>query len=103
MTQRFHLIFDDGNRRYFVNDAAVSGICLHHEVQIASRTKNQKLRDTDLWAVSLEAALAEIKEHFPDYTYEGEWGSPPDFHLRGARNGSRSCAMTLQWTIPTSA
>jgi hypothetical protein len=103
VTQRFHVIFDEGSRRYFVNDAAVSRIRLHYEVQIASRTKNQKLRDTDLWAVSLEAALAEIKEHFPDYTYEGEWGSPPDFHLRGARNGSRSCAMTLQWTIPTSA
>ena len=76
MTQRFHLIFDGGNRRYFVNDAAVSGIRLHYEVQMAARSKNQTLRDTDLWAVSLEAALAEINEHFPNYTYEGEWVSP---------------------------
>jgi hypothetical protein len=74
--QRFHVIFDEGNRRYFVNDAAASGIRLHYEVQMAARFKNQKLRDTDLWAVSLEAALAEIRKHFPDYTFEGEWVSP---------------------------
>ena len=39
MTQRFHVIFDDGNRRYFVNDAAVSGIRLHYEVQMAARSE----------------------------------------------------------------
>jgi hypothetical protein len=76
VTQRFHVIFDDDNRRYFVNDAAFSGIRLHYEVQMAARSQNKKLKDTDLWAVSLEAALAEIKEHFPDYTFEGEWVLP---------------------------
>jgi hypothetical protein len=74
--QRFHVIIDEVNRQYFVSNDAANGIRLHYEVQMAARSKNQKLRDTDLWAVSLEGALAEIKKHFPDYTFEGEWVSP---------------------------
>jgi hypothetical protein len=74
--QRFHVIIDEVNRQYFVNDDAANGIRLHYEVQMAARSQKRKLRDTDLWAVSHEAALSEMKTHFPDYSFKGEWVSP---------------------------
>jgi hypothetical protein len=46
---------------------------LHYEMQQVIRQQNKKLRDFDLRAESFEAALAEIKTRFPDYTFLGTW------------------------------
>ena len=50
-----------------------AGVRLHYEMQQVIRKQNKKLRDFDLRAESFEAALAEIKTRFPDYTLLGTW------------------------------
>jgi hypothetical protein len=69
---RFHLIADHSSREFFLNGSG-NGIRLHYEVQLAARTQNKNLRETDVWAPSLEAALAEVRSCLPDYRFMGEW------------------------------
>jgi hypothetical protein len=38
-----------------------------------SRAQKKKLRDFDVRAESQEAALAEMRANFPDYTFLGSW------------------------------
>jgi hypothetical protein len=72
---RFHLIVDHAGREFFLNEGG-NGIRLHHEVQLAARTQNKNLRETNIWAQSLEAALAEVRGHLPDYRFMGRWSRP---------------------------
>jgi hypothetical protein len=69
---RFHLIVDHASRKFFLNEGG-NGMRLHYEVQIVARTQNKNLRETNIWAESLEAALAEVRGHLPDYRFMGEW------------------------------
>ena len=50
-----------------------SGVRLHYEMLRVARERKKKLRDFDLRAESREAALAEMKTRFPDYTFLGTW------------------------------
>jgi hypothetical protein len=45
-------------------------------IQLAARTQNKNLRETNIWAQSLEAALAEVRDHLPDYRFMGRWSRP---------------------------
>ena len=70
----FHVIVDDFNRTFSIDGPeGPSGVRLHYEMQQVIRQQNKKLRDFDLRAESFEAALAEIKTRFPDYTFLGTW------------------------------
>jgi hypothetical protein len=68
---RFHLIVDHAGREFFLNGGD-NGIRLHYEMQLAARSQNKKLRETDIWAESVEAALAEVRGYLPDYRFMGE-------------------------------
>jgi hypothetical protein len=46
---RFHLIVDHAGREFFLNGGD-NGIRLHYEMQLAARSQNKKLRETDIWA-----------------------------------------------------
>jgi hypothetical protein len=72
---RFHLIADHASREFFLNEGG-NGIQLHYKVQLAARMQNKKLRETNIWAESLEAALAEVRGYLPDYRFMGEWSRP---------------------------
>jgi hypothetical protein len=70
----FHVIVDDFNWAFSIDGPeGPSGVRLHYEMQQVIRQQNKKLRDFDLRAESFEAALAEIKTRFPDYTFLGTW------------------------------
>jgi hypothetical protein len=70
----FHVIVDDFNRTFSIDGPeGPSGVRLHYEMQQVIRQQNKKLRDFDMRADSFEAALAEIKTRFPDYTFLGTW------------------------------
>jgi hypothetical protein len=45
-------------------------------IQLAARTQNKNLRETNIWAQSLEAALAEVRGHLSDYRFMGRWSRP---------------------------
>ena len=60
----FHLIIDDSNRQFFINESA-NGMRMHYEMQLAARMKNRRLRDTDFWAESREAILDHMKRWLP--------------------------------------
>jgi hypothetical protein len=72
---RFHLIVDHASREFFLNEGG-NGMRLHYEIQLAARPQNKKLRETNIWADSLEAALAEVRGYLPDYRFMGEWSQP---------------------------
>jgi hypothetical protein len=78
----FHLIIDDSNRQFFINESA-NGMRMHYEMQLAARMKNRTLRDTDFWAESREAILDHMKHYFPGYQFNGEWISPATISNRG--------------------
>ena len=70
----FHVIVDDFNRTFSIDGPeGPSGVRLHYEIQQVMRKQINKLRDFDLRAESFEAALAEIKIRFPNYTFLGTW------------------------------
>jgi hypothetical protein len=70
----FHVIVDDFNRAFSIDGPeGPSGVRLHYEMQQVIRKQTKKFRDFDLRAESFEAALAEIKTRFPDYTFLGTW------------------------------
>jgi hypothetical protein len=70
----FHVIMDDFGRTFSIDGPeGFSGVRLHYEMQQVVRKQTKKLRDFDLRAESFEAALAEIKTRFPDYTFQGTW------------------------------
>lgn len=70
----FHVIIDDFHRTFSMDGPeGPSGVRLHYEMQLVARTQAKKLRDFDLRAASREAALAEMKTHFPDYAFLGTW------------------------------
>jgi hypothetical protein len=72
---RFHLIADHASREFFLNEGG-NGMWLHYEVQLVARAQNKNLRETNIWAESLEAALAEVRGYLPDYRFMGEWSRP---------------------------
>jgi hypothetical protein len=57
-----------------MGQATPNGIRLHYEIMRLSREQKTKLRDFDLRAES-QIALAEIRAHFPDYTFLGSWAN----------------------------
>ena len=70
----FHVIADDFNRTFSIDGPeGPSGVRLHYEMQQVIRKQNKKLRDLNLRAESFEAALAEMKTRFPDYSFLGTW------------------------------
>jgi hypothetical protein len=70
----FHVIIDDFNRTFSMDGPeGPSGARLHYEMQQVIRKQTKKLRDFDLKAEFFEAALAEMKTRFPDYTFLGTW------------------------------
>jgi hypothetical protein len=70
----FHVIIDNFNRTFSIDGPeGPSGVRLHYEIQQVMRKQIKKLRDFDLRAESFEAALAEIKTRFPNYTFLGTW------------------------------
>ncbi len=70
----FHVIVDDFNRTFSIDGPeGPSGVRLHYEMQQVIRKQTKKLREFDLRAESFEAALAEIKTRFSDYTFLGTW------------------------------
>jgi hypothetical protein len=73
-TLRFHVIIDDINCAFSVDGPnGPNGVRLHYEMVQVAREQNRKLRDFDLWAESLGAALALIKNYFPASTFLGTW------------------------------
>ena len=72
----FHVIIDNFNRTFSMDGpGGPNGIRLHHEMMRISREQKKKLRDFDLRVESEEAALAEMRAHFPDYTFLGSWAN----------------------------
>jgi hypothetical protein len=70
----FHVIFDDFNRTFSIDGPeGPNGVRLHYEMQKVIRKRAKKLCDFDLRAESFEAALAEMKTRFLDYTFQGTW------------------------------
>jgi hypothetical protein len=70
----FHVIIDDFHRAFSIDGPeGPSGVRLHYEMQLVARAQAKTLRDFDLRAASREAALAEMKTRFPDYTFLGTW------------------------------
>ena len=70
----FHVIVDDFNRQFSIDGPeGPSGVRLPYEMQQVIRKQTKKLRDFDLRAASLEAALAEIQTLFPGYAFLGTW------------------------------
>jgi hypothetical protein len=70
----FHVIIDDFHRAFSIDGPeGPSGVRLHYEMRLVARVQAKKLRDFDLRAGSREAALAEMKTRFPDYTFLGTW------------------------------
>jgi hypothetical protein len=66
----FHVIIDDFNRTFSMDGPGdPNGIRLHYEIMRLSREQKTKLRDSDLRAESQKVALAEMRAHFPDYTF----------------------------------
>jgi hypothetical protein len=72
----FHVIIDDFNRNFSMDGPGdPNGIRLHYEIMRLSREQKTKLRDFDLRAESQKVALAEMRAHFPDYTFLGSWAN----------------------------
>jgi hypothetical protein len=72
----FHVIVDDFNRTFSLDGpGGPNGIRLHYEMMRVSREQKKKLHDFDVRAVSKEAALAEMKAYFSDYTFLGSWAA----------------------------
>jgi hypothetical protein len=72
----FHVLIDDFNRTFSMDGpSGPNGIRLHYEMMRMSREQKKKLRDFDLRAESQEVALAEMRAHFPDYTFLGSWAN----------------------------
>jgi len=72
----FHVIFDDFNRTFAMDGpGGPNGIRLHYEMMRVARTQAKTLRDFDVRAESQEAALAEMKARFPDYSFLGTWAA----------------------------
>jgi hypothetical protein len=70
----FHVIVDDFHWTFSIDGPeGRSGVRLHYEMLRVAREPKKKLRDFDLRAESREAALAEMKTRFPDYTFLGTW------------------------------
>jgi hypothetical protein len=72
---RFHVIIDESKCQFFLNQSG-NGIRLHYEMQMVVRSQKQKLRDTDIWADSEEAALQQMEQFFQGYRFMGAWASP---------------------------
>jgi hypothetical protein len=72
----FHVIVDGFNRTFSMDaPGGPNGIRLHYEMMRMSREQKKKLRDFDLRVESQEVALAEMRAHFPDYTFLGSWAN----------------------------
>jgi hypothetical protein len=72
----FHVIVDNFNRAFSMDGpGGPNGIRLHYEMQRVAREQKKNLRDFDLKAESQEAALAEMKASFPNYTFLGSWAA----------------------------
>jgi hypothetical protein len=70
----FHVIIDDFNRVFSMDGPGGPNVIrLHYEMMQVTREQKKKLRDFDLWAVSQDAALALMKNYFPNYTFLGSW------------------------------
>jgi hypothetical protein len=70
----FHVIVDDFDWTFSMDGPeGPSGVRLHYEMLQVAREQKEKLRGFDLRAESREAALAEMKTRFPDYTFLGTW------------------------------
>lgn len=69
----FHVVVDDFARNYSIHGPETNAMRLHFDVVQAARKQNRKLREADLRAQTQDAALATMKEHFPDYAYTGAW------------------------------
>jgi hypothetical protein len=70
----FHVVIDDINRTFSMDGpGGPNGVRLHYEMIRVSRAQKKKLRDFDVRAESQEAALAEMRANFPDYTFLGSW------------------------------
>src|SRR5207344_745779 len=52
-----------------------NGIHLHFQMMRVARSQAKRLRGFDVRAESQEAALAEMKAHFPDYIFLGSWAA----------------------------
>jgi hypothetical protein len=71
-----HVIVDDFYRTFSVDGpGGPNGIRLHYEMMRMSREQKKKLRDFDLRGESQEAVMAEMRTHFPDYTFLGTWAN----------------------------
>ena len=67
---------DDFHRTFSIDSpGGPNGVRLHYEMLQAARTEKKKLRDLDLRADSHEAALGEMRSHFPGYQFLGTWAS----------------------------
>ena len=78
----FHVIIDDFDRTFSMDGpGGPNGIRLHYEMMRTSREQKKKLRDFDLRTESQEAALAEMRAYFPDYTFLGSWTSASKMKL----------------------
>ena len=72
----FHVIVDGFNRTFSMDGpGGPNGIRLHYEMMRVARTQAKTLRDFDVRAESQEAALAEMKARFPDYSFLGTWAA----------------------------
>jgi hypothetical protein len=70
----FHVIIDDFHRSFSMDGPEdPNGVRLHYEMQVVARAQAKKLRDFGLQGASREAALAEMRTRFPDYTFLGTW------------------------------
>ena len=70
----FHVIVDDFNRTFSMDGpGGPNGIRLHYEMMRVARAQAKTIRGFDVRAKSQEAAIAEMKVHFPDYAFLGSW------------------------------
>ena len=72
----FHVVVDDSKHTFSMDGpGGPNGIHLHFEMMRVARSQAKRLRGFDVRAESQEAALAEMKAHFPDYIFLGSWAT----------------------------
>jgi len=70
----FHVVVNDFDRTFSIDASdSINGIRLHYEMLRVAREQNKKFREFDIRAVSIEAAMAEVKARFLEYSFLGTW------------------------------
>jgi hypothetical protein len=72
----FHAVIDD-TRKTFTMDGPgdPNGVRLHYEVVRAARQHGRNLRQLDIRAASLEAAVVEARAFLSGYAFSGPWSA----------------------------